>query len=115
MSEPLIVLAQENHVTVVQTPGHSHPGIIIQGDALLVLYGSVRTTLEMLNNLEPKTAHLEEAILELQSVRDGLLERLAVLEQVMESLDMALPYTWSARIALENLKPKPQDEEGKDH
>jgi hypothetical protein len=106
MSETLSILAVENQVMVVQTPDHSHPGIIIQTDALLVLYGSVKTTLEMLNDLTPKTAQLEEAILELNSVRDGLLERLAVLENVMENHKMTLPYTWSARSELSKLKPE---------
>jgi hypothetical protein len=112
MKETLTVLAEENHVLVVQTPDHSHPGVVIQGDTLMVLYGSVKNTLEMLDDLEPKSAHLEEAILELNSVRDGLLERLAILEGVMESRDMALPYTWSARSELSKLKP--EDQEGKD-
>jgi hypothetical protein len=106
MSETLSILAVENQVMVVQTPEHSHPGIIIQTDALLVLYGSVKTTLEMLDDLTPKTAQLEEAILELNSVRDGLLERLAVLENVMENHNMTLPYTWSARSELIKLKPE---------
>jgi hypothetical protein len=106
MSETLTILGVENQVMVVQTPNHSHPGIVIQTDALLVLYGSVKTTLEMLADLEPKTAHLEEAILELNSVRDGLLERLAALENVMENQNMPLPYTWSARSELSKLKPE---------
>ena len=111
MSE-LTVLAQEKHVTVVQTPEHSHPGVIIQADSLMILYGSVKTTLEMLNNLQPKTAQLEEAILELQAVRDSLLEQLAVLEAVMEALGMVLPYSWSARTDLKNLKLETQHQEG---
>lgn len=106
MNETLTILAVENHVMIVQTPDHSHPGIVIQTDALLVLYGSVKTTLELLNALTPKTAHLEEVVLELNSVRDGLLERLAVLESVMENHNMALPYTWSARSELIKLKPE---------
>jgi hypothetical protein len=110
MSE-LTVLAQEKHVTVVQTPEHSHPGVIIQADSLMILYGSVKTTLEMLNDLQPKTAQLEEAILELQVVRDSLLEQLAVLEAVMEALGMALPYSWSARTDLKNLKLETQHQE----
>ena len=104
MSETLTILAVENHVTVVQTPEHSHPGIIIQTDALLVLYGSVKTSLGLLNDLTPKTVPLEEAILELNSVRDGLLERLAVLENVMENHGISLPYTWSARSELSKSK-----------
>jgi hypothetical protein len=108
MSETLTILAVENHVMVVQTPDHSHPGIIIQTDALLVLYGSVKTTLELLDDLTPKNAQLEEAILELNSVRDGLLERLAVLENVMEKHNISLPYTWSARSEL--IKSKPEGE-----
>jgi hypothetical protein len=114
MSENLNILAQENHVTIVQTPGHSHPGVVIQGDALMVLYGSVKATLEMLEKLKPKTSNLEEVILELQSVQYALLERLAVLEGVLETQGMALPYTWSARTDLDKLTVKPPDQEGKD-
>ncbi len=106
MSQTLSILAVENQVMVVQTPDHSHPGIVIQTDALLVLYGSVKTTLEMLNDLTPKTVQLEEAILELNSVRDGLLERLAVLENVMENHDISLPYSWSAKSELLKLSPE---------
>jgi hypothetical protein len=114
MSENLTVLAQENHVTVVQTPGHSHPGVVIPGDSLMVLYGSVKATLEMLEKLKPQTPNLEEAILELQSVQYALLERLAVLEGVLEAGGIALPYTWSARDDLNKLTPKPHVPEGKD-
>jgi hypothetical protein len=106
MKETLTILAVENHVMIVQTPEHSHPGIVIQTDALLVLYGSVKNALELLDALTPKTVQLEEAILELNSVRDGLLERLAVLENVMENHNMTLPYTWSARSELIKLNPE---------
>ena len=112
MSESLKILAQEKRVTVVEISGRSHPGVIIQADSLMILYGSVKTTLEMLNNLKPKTAQLEEAILELQAVRDSLLEQLAVLEAVMEALGMVLPYSWSARTDLKNLKLETQHQEG---
>jgi hypothetical protein len=106
MSQTLNILAVENNVMVVQTPDHSHPGIVIQTDALLVLYGSVKTTLELLHDLTPKTVQLEEAILELNSVRDGLLERLAVLENVMENHNISLPYSWSAKSELIKLNPE---------
>ena len=112
MSESLKILAQEKRVTVVEISGRSHPGVVIQGDSLVILYGSVKTTLEMLNNLKPKTPHLEETILELNSVRDTLLEQLAVLEAVMEALGMVLPYSWSARTDLKNLKLETQNQEG---
>jgi hypothetical protein len=114
MSEHLSILAQENHVTVVQTPGHSHPGVVIPGDSLMVLYGSVKAALEMLEKLKPKTPNLEEVILELQSVQYALLEQLAVLESVLESQGMALPYTWSAKNDLEKLQPKTHVQEGTD-
>ena len=112
MIEVLKILAQEKRVTVVQTPDHSHPGVIIQADTLVILYGSVKTTLEMLYDLEPKTLQLEEAILELQAVRDSVLEQLAVVEGVMEAEGMALPYSWSARNDLKNLKLETPTQEG---
>jgi hypothetical protein len=101
----LNVLTELEGVTVVESPGHSHPGVLLKGDSLVILYGSVKTTLEMLNEIEPKTPQLEETILELESVRDTLLEQLAGLEIAMESLGMALPYSWSAREDLKKLKP----------
>lgn len=88
MSEQLMLLSQPTNFAVVQLPGRSFPGVVIQGDSLFSIVKSVSRLQQLLGSNE-----LDELEVEIEDIRECLSSALAHYESVCKREGISLPYS----------------------
>lgn len=78
IEKPVEVFCDETNFAVVRVPSRKYPGVVIQGDSLLDLIGTIKEAIELLDN------DLEGAKGALTYLHDELSWRLEKYRQVMK-------------------------------
>jgi predicted RNase H-like HicB family nuclease len=84
--EVLSVLSRETNNWVVRLPNRQHPGVVIQGDSLKILYDLADEIHELAGDREELRDVAEE-------LRDQLRGRLEVYEKAVRDHGLGLPYS----------------------
>lgn len=85
-SEPIDVLSRITNCWVVHLPNRNHPGVVIQGDSLRVLY-------DLAGELLEGVGANEELRYVAQDLSDQLRGYLTLYEDAVRSHGLSLPYS----------------------
>ncbi|MDA8447536.1 DUF6959 family protein [Paracidovorax valerianellae] len=87
MNKHVELLGAPINYAVVQLPDRKFPGVVFQGDSLHSLFIQIKETSEIL-----QSGQVENAMVELNDMRDHLKEVLDYFEKICEEKQVALPY-----------------------
>ena len=91
MSENATLLSPPANFAVVQLPSRNYPGIIVQGDTMKSILVQMKTIVDLMNSGES-----DEALEELEDIREMLASSLAHYEYVCATNNINLPYNREA-------------------
>lgn len=87
MSEEVQLLSRPTNFAVVQLPGRTYPGVVMQGDSLHALVCRLKKVADLSRAKED-----DELAAEIEDIREPLLEALECYESVCAQRGIALPY-----------------------
>ena len=100
--EVMAIYAHENNSCVVQHPGRTFPGVLIQGDSLFVLFDHAMTVCECLQGKGDKETFL--AALELAKLLESHVQN---YEEALAEKGIRLPYSRDTGRNTDNFCGKP--------
>ena len=87
MDDVAKLLSKPTNYAVVQLPGRSYPGTVIQGDSLQTLVLRLQEVRQMLDSNQ-----IEDASVKLDDICEQLTEALGHYEMICQQQDIELPY-----------------------